>query len=230
MPPTVHIIQHVAFEDIGAFKQTLDQRGYLASVLEAGASDLETDETRDADLLVVLGGPIGAYEAKKYPVLTHEVSLIAHRLERKMPVLGVCLGAQLLALSANAHVYPGPRKEIGWAPVSLTPEGKRSPLAAVSDIPVLHWHSDTFDLPRDALRLASTEAYPNQAFSIGTHALGLQFHLEAGARIEQWLIGHAAELAAADVDVNALRNETRANHRAAAAAANALLSTWLDGL
>jgi GMP synthase (glutamine-hydrolysing) len=228
--PAVHIIQHVGFEDVGSFKQTLDKRGYVATVLEAGISDLDTEVTRNADLLVVLGGPIGAYEERTYPFLATERTLIAARLERKLPVLGVCLGAQLLALSANASVYPGPVKEIGWAPVTLSPEGERSPLAAIAGIPVLHWHGDTFDLPHGAVGLASTAAYPNQAFSIGQHALGLQFHIEAGARIEQWLIGHALELATAGVDVAALRSETRANLAASAVAANAVLDAWLDGL
>jgi GMP synthase (glutamine-hydrolysing) len=119
-------------------------------------------------------------------------------------------------------------KEIGWAPVRLTPEGERSPLAAIGNAHVLHWHGDTFDLPDGAALLASTGTYSHQAFALGNHALALQFHLEAGAAIERWLIGHTLELSLAGVDLDRLREETAAHFPRIKIAAAAVLTAWLD--
>jgi GMP synthase (glutamine-hydrolysing) len=161
----------------------------------------------------VLGGPIGAYEADLYPFLATELRILEARLRAGRPTLGICLGAQVMAAALGARDYPLPRKEIGWAPVTLTAEGRASMLRHVDgDVPVLHWHGDTFDLPEGATLLASTETCPHQAFQWGPSALGLQFHLEVVAsEIERWLIGHACELATLrpGVTISSLRAETQ---------------------
>ena len=200
-------IRHVPFEDLGAFEPAFIEAGCRIEYVEAPTGNLRDLDIRAPDVVVILGGPIGAYEEGRYPFLCHELSLIEQRLNMEMPLLGICLGAQPIARACGAKVYPGAVKEIGWGRVMLTAAGKESVLAPLSaDVPVLHWHGDTFDLPADAERLASTELYPNQAFSIGTHVLGLQFHLEASAAaIESWLVGHAFELAHAGVDIRSLR-------------------------
>ena len=159
---------------------------------------------------VVLGGPIGAYEEASYPFIRDELRLLERRLQADRPTLGICLGAQMMARALGARVYPGPRKEIGWTPLCLSPEGQVSPLAHVDGAltSMLHWHGDTFDLPHGATGLASTDLYPNQAFSWGRSALALQCHPEVRAdRLEHWLIGHAAELAAAGISIPDLRAE-----------------------
>jgi len=209
----------------------LAQRGYRAEYREAGVSPPTAADWRDAALVVVLGGPIGVYEADRYPWLAHEIAGLRERLGRRLPTLGICLGAQLMAAALGARVYPGPVKEIGWGELALTDAGHRSCLAALGDAPVLHWHGDTFDLPEGATRLASTALTPNQAFAVGDHALALQFHVEAdGAAIEPWLIGHTCELGQAGVSVNALRARSiEVATRAAQAGAQAL-GAWLDGL
>ncbi|CAA7615762.1 Glutamine amidotransferase [Candidatus Terasakiella magnetica] len=204
-------IRHVAFEDLGSFEPVLLRAGYDITYVEAGWDDLAALDPLAADLVVVLGGPIGAYEDDIYPFLRHELALIAARLQAGRPLIGICLGAQLIARALGARVYPNNGvKEIGWSRLDLSEAGMASPLKALAGIPVLHWHGDTFDLPAGATLLASTAITRNQAFAWGGAALGLQFHVEATARgMERWFIGHAAEIGSvAGLSVCGLRAAT----------------------
>ena len=149
-------LRHVAFEDLDGFAPLLEARGYRLSSCDAATDDLAAAALGDADLLIVLGGPIGAYEDTDYPFLAPEIALIERRLAQGRPVLGLCLGAQLMARALGARVYPAGFKEIGWAPVALSRDGQNSALAALDGDAVLHWHGDTFDLPAGAPRLAAT--------------------------------------------------------------------------
>ncbi len=220
-------IRHLAFEDLGLFGEVLSAAGWSISYHEAGLEDLDAPILA-ADLAVVLGGPIGVYEADRYPFLTAELAALEKRLATGLPTLGICLGVQLMATALGARIYPGGRKELGWNEVRLTEAGRTSPLAHLDGRPVLHWHGDTFDLPAGANLLASTDLYENQAFSLGNHALALQFHAEAdGLRIEQWLIGHTCELTSAGIDIPALRARSQETGPALRAADMALVTDWL---
>ncbi len=203
-------IRHVHFEDLGSLEAVLAEQGYGVGYAEAGLDNIAALDPLEPDLLVVLGGPIGAYEEASYPFVLDEVTLIEKRLAADRPTLGVCLGSQLMARALGARVYPAARKEIGWAPLTLTEEGRRSCLGFLSpdETPVLHWHGDTFDLPRGAVRLASTPACENQAFAWDRRGLALQFHAEATAKgLERWYIGHACEIGATpDVTIARLRS------------------------
>ncbi|MFV0662685.1 glutamine amidotransferase [Denitromonas sp.] len=226
--PRALVLRHVAFEDLGLFEGPLRQRGYAIETVDAGV-DAHPRRLRSADLLVICGGPISAYDADRYPYLSEEIIAIRDRLAARAPTLGLCLGAQLMACAMGARVYPGKRKELGWAPLQLTEAGCASPLAAVGDLPVLHWHGDTFDIPKGATWLAASADTPHQAFSVGHHALALQFHLEMDpTRVEQWLIGHALELAEAGINLPALRTATALHGPQLAPIARSVLTTWLD--
>jgi GMP synthase (glutamine-hydrolysing) len=229
---TAAAIRHVHFEDLGAFETVLTGSGYHVQYWDAGICDLHATELANSDLLVVLGGPIGVYETDRYPFLTDEIALIEKRLNFARPALGICLGAQLFARGLGASVYPGPAKEIGWAPVTLTAAGKRSPLKSLENVSVLHWHGDTFDLPEGAELLASTSICRNQAFSYGKSVLAFQFHPEASAKnFERWVIGHAVEISnAPGVSVTNLRSETARFAPESAPLGQQCLREWLKQL
>ena len=228
--PTALVLRHVAFEDLGLFEAPLRERGYSIDIVDAGVNATGR-RLRQADLLVICGGPIGAYEIDRYPWLQEEIDAVSDRLAAGAPTLGLCLGAQIMAAALGARVYPGGHKELGWAPLQLTEAGCASPLAAVGDLPVLHWHGDTFDIPRGASWLAASADYPHQAFSVGRHGLALQFHLEADpARFEQWLIGHSGELAAAGVDLPNLRAATAHHGPKLVPVARSVITSWLHAL
>jgi GMP synthase (glutamine-hydrolysing) len=227
MMKTLLAIRHVAFEDLGGFECPLVEAGYTIRYGDMGEGAVA--DFGDPDLLVVLGGPIGAYEDDLYPWLKDEIAIIARRLKGQKPVLGICLGAQLMARALGARVYPGPAKEIGWKPLKPAPDGLLAPLAGH---PVLHWHGDTFDLPDGATHLASTDVCRNQAFSLGRHGLAFQFHPEAQEQgFEHWLIGHACEIAATPgVTVNGLRADTARLAAPALAKGQQVLRDWLAQL
>ena len=203
-PNTVYAIQHLAFEDLGAWEDVFYQLGLRVRYFEAGLDDLRK-AYEYTGLTIILGGPIAVYETGDYPFLQQEIDLLKVRLEQNLPTLGICLGAQLIAHALGTKVYAGPDKEIGWSKLKLVPV-ENNPLAVLENIKVLHWHGDTFDLPEQAELLASSDLYPHQAFRIGTNILALQFHPEVAAdSLEKWLIGHTSELRQANLDIPALR-------------------------
>jgi GMP synthase (glutamine-hydrolysing) len=224
-------IRHVPFEDLGTFEPMLRQAGYDVRYIEAGLDDVGAAGLDEADLLIVLGGPIGAYEEAGYPILVDELALLDRRLSSDRPTLGICLGAQLIARALGSRVYSTGVKEIGWAPLELRNAGRAGVLRHLDGFNVLHWHGDTFDLPDGCELLASTAVCRHQAFARGPNLLALQFHPEVDERnIERWLIGHACELAGAGIDPAALRARSREAAPALRPAGDALIAEWLQSV
>jgi len=226
---SVIALRHLQFEDLGTIEPLLVERGYRVRYVDATVADLKTLDVVSPDLVVVLGGPIGAFDDDTYPFVAQEIALVKARLQSRRPLLGICLGAQFIARVLGAHVYPMGYKEIGFSPLTLTSEGRGSPLAALGDTPVLHWHGDRFEIPDGATRLAGTADCPNQAFSYGENVLGLQFHLEADTkRIEQWLVGHANELGQLEIDPRVIREHAQALDGELTKASRNVMAAWLD--
>lgn len=230
---TATVIRHLAFEDLGSLTDALKHQNYVINYIEAGLDSISEIQPLSPDLVVILGGPIGAYEEQDYPFLVDELSLLERRLQADLPTLGICLGAQLMARALGARVYPGADKEIGWSPLKLSDAGRNSALSnlAAEYTDVLHWHGDTFDLPVGATHLASSQKYQNQAFSWGKSALALQFHPEVTPLgLERWFIGHAGEINATfDINVQALRADTARYAPQLEIQASQFWRTWLDG-
>ena len=229
---TAVAIRHVHFEDLGSFAVPIEAAGYKVRYLDPGIGELRPQDVDAADLLVVLGGPVGAYEGHLYPILDEELALLQGRLATGAPTLGICLGAQLITRALGARVAPGSAKEIGWAPIDLTNAGRDGPLRHLESVHVLHWHGEAFDLSPGATCLASTAFCSNQAFALGRTTLGFQFHPEADGRgFERWLVGHAVELAGVPgLSVTTLRADAQRVGAAAGTAGRRCIAEWLDGL
>ena len=228
-PDTVYAIQHLAFEDLGAWENVFYQLGLRVRYFEAGIDDLRKAYEYKG-LTIILGGPIGVYETVDYPFLQQEIDVLKVRLEKNLPTLGICLGAQLIAHALGAKVYAGHSKEIGWSKLTL-PVAENNPLQALENIEVLHWHGDTFDLPEQAELLASSDLYPNQAFRVGQNILALQFHAEvASESLEKWLIGHTCELRKAQINIPTLRADHQSYAPALEQAASSVLLHYLENL
>lgn len=227
---TAVAIRHVAFEDLGLLEKLLPEHGFTTSYLDAPTAS-DWSPARDADLLIVLGGPIGVADEEIYPFLKPELEVITERVTADRPTLGVCLGAQLMAVAIGGSVGPGTAAEIGYAAVTLTDAGRDSVLAPLEDVPVLHWHGDVITTPPEIPPLATTTVCAHQAFARGSNLLALQFHLEAEpSSLESWLVGHTYELSKGGISINGLRDDAAKYGPQLAAAALEVFDPWLSGL
>jgi GMP synthase (glutamine-hydrolysing) len=209
------VIRHVEHEHIGTIAAAFERARLSYSYLDVFRGQSMPEDLSGYDGLIVMGGPMGVYEADRYPFLTAEMRLIRQAARASMPVLGICLGSQLIAGALGARVYPGPQKEIGWYPIEVV----ASQDDLVRDLPsrflALHWHGDTFDLPPGAERLFRSQLYENQGFRFGRSIYAFQFHFEVTAvMIADWLDdkGCQSEIAAVPgLRAAAIRLDTQRN-------------------
>lgn len=172
-----HYLQHVPFEGLGSIAPWLKNAGYEISCTQFFNTE-ELPEIADIDFLIVMGGPMSVNDGQEYPWLTLEKQFIKNAVEAEIPVLGICLGAQLIASAMGAKVFQNSVKEIGWYPVRAVKPKRNSVFQFPEETDVFHWHGETFSLPDDATQIARSEGCANQAFQIGNNIIGLQFHLE----------------------------------------------------
>lgn len=209
------VFQHVPHEILGTFNPQLKDVGFRIRYVNFGRTPDAQPNVEKYDGLIVLGGPMCLSQRDNYPHLDTEIEAIRTAMEQQMPILGICLGAQLIAAALQARVHRNPVKEIGWYDVSPTDAGRKDPLFRFfrSSEKIFQWHGDTFDIPHDAVCLASSPDCANQAFRYGDRVYGLQFHLEVDAPlIERWLKtpAHIRELEELGPDITAdnIRAET----------------------
>ncbi len=176
----IHWLQHVPFEELGSIEKWAKARKHAVSVTSFAEND-PLPELDAVDFLIVMGGPMNIYEEDEYPWLAGEKRTIEEAIKKDKIVLGICLGAQLIADVLGGKVFPNEYKEIGWHPIALTEAGARSEVFGFlpPELTVFQWHGDMFHLPDGAVRLATSEGCRNQAFAWGDKVLGLQFHMES---------------------------------------------------
>ena len=226
------IVQHVPFEGPGHLAPLLREAGYRSTVYHPPRDEVSTIDPADLDLLVLLGGPMSANDHVHDHAMYEVLQLARIALERGVPMLGICLGAQVMALAAGGEVVPMARKEIGLHPLTLTAQGQASPLRHIDAAqPVLHWHGEQIRLPPRAKRLAQTAQAEVQAFMPAPRALGLQFHLEAELdHLDEWTAPYADELRVAGIAPAPLLEQAAREAPALRATGRAVLGEWLRSL
>ena len=190
----LHYLQHVPFEDLGSIEPWAETMAYEISSTRLYAKD-PFPKLDDIDWLIIMGGPMSVGEEDKYPWLFSEKNYIEQAVVKGKIVLGICLGAQLIADVLGAKVYPNAYKEIGWFPIQKTHETGDARLADFlpDKIDVFHWHGDTFDTPAGAIHIAKSAACENQGFIYDDHIVGLQFHLETMEKGAKDLIANCGD-------------------------------------
>ena len=196
----VLVFQHDPLEELGFFAEVLEKQGARYRIIRLFHGEMAAEEWGRVGALIVLGGSIDVDDEESFPVLRWEKRIIRAAIDERVPILGICFGAQLIAATLGTPVYHGRVKEIGWSPVSITPHGQVDSLLGYlpENATVFQWHSGGFDLPQGAIRLASSPHFENQAFRLGKSVYGLQFHLEVTPRmIARWIDERSKELAQA---------------------------------
>lgn len=190
----IHHLQHVPFEDLGSMQQVLEEKGHQLSATHLYKTS-NFPAIADFDWLIVMGGPMGIYDENTYPWLAAEKHFIREAIEAGKIVVGICLGAQLIADVLGAKVYANKNKEIGWFDIQRSAGLDNTVLAQAipKTFKAFHWHGDTFDIPEGAVPFGSSEACKNQGFILNNRILGLQFHLETTADSASRLIEHCAD-------------------------------------
>jgi len=223
-------IQNIACEPLGSLA---DEASGLADFTYVHP---EKGEALPASLagwegLIVLGGPMAVYESDRHPFLAAELELINQAISADFPVLGICLGSQLIAAAGGARVYAGETREAGWGEVLLSDAAETDELfgGLPSPLPVFQLHGDTFDLPAGAVRLAGNDAYANQAFRLGRNIYGLQFHVEMTAELAaRWVRIYRTYIAEASIEPENLLEDLEARCQVLRSAAKRIISGFLE--
>ncbi len=226
------IIRHVPHEGVAGYRAPVEAAGYVVDRVDVSDPGFSRIDLCEHDLLIMMGGPMGVYEQDRHPWIACQLARLRKRLAADLPTLGVCFGAQMIAAALGAQVYPGPVKEVGFHPVRVHGHAMDGPLRHLVDVPVLHWHGDTFTLPADVELLASSHLYEHQAFRRGRNLLALQFHAEMGEdeRFEAWIEEWPGCIQAAGTSEAAFRDAHDRHGPQAVAAGRRVIAEWLDGI
>lgn len=227
------VFSHERHEGPGQFGDILRERGFYVRVVLTPEENIAALDALEPDVLLVMGGPMGVYEAKEYPFLKAEIEFLKKRIAADLPTLGICLGSQLIAAALGEKVFKGNAgQEIGWLPLSLTDAGKNHAVAQLAGdkTNMFHWHSDTYELPKGAVLLASSAMYQNQIYSYGRNILGVQCHPEVTpAQAREWLDAMSDEIAASKIvnGIEELRTQTEQNIDRMSVQSKLFFEEWL---
>lgn len=226
------IIRHVPVEGVAGFRQPIEAAGYHVDRIDVTDPAFSSLDFREPDLLIMMGGPMSVYDTAEHPWITSQLRRLQMRLEADRPTLGVCLGAQMIAAALGGTVHAGPVKEVGFHPIALHDGAQNGPLRHIADVPMLHWHGDTFTLPDNVELLASSHLYAHQAFRRGANLLALQFHAEMGLdpRFDAWLEQWPDAIEAAGTDAASLRAAHDRHGPGAVSAGQVMIAEWLQQL
>jgi GMP synthase-like glutamine amidotransferase len=191
----IHILIHAPFETAGAIYTWMTQRGHAYTQTHLYAPEARLPSPQDVDMLIVMGGPMSIYDEDEYPWLTQEKAFLRACIAQKKTILGICLGGQLLADSLGATITKNPHREIGWFPITLTPQSQQHPLlqGIPSTFEAQHWHGETFAIPHGAIALGSSQGCHNQGFIYHERILALQCHLEIRTEDMRGFVKEAAD-------------------------------------
>ncbi|MEO8723616.1 MAG: glutamine amidotransferase [Sphingobium sp.] len=226
------IIRHVPYEGVAGYRDPVERAGYAIDRIDVADPRFAHIDLCAPDLLIMMGGPMGVYEQDEHPWIACQLRRLRLRLEADRPTLGVCFGAQMMAVALGARVFAGLVKEVGFHVITLHQAGTASPLRHLEGIPVLHWHGDTFTLPDNVEHLGFSHLYDHQAFRRGPNLLALQFHAEMGEdpRFHAWMEQSPASIAEAGSDAASLRAAHDAHGPVAVAAGRRMIAQWLTEL
>lgn len=210
--PEYLVLQHIECEDLGTIEPALSDRGIGYKYIRLFDGEPVPHNIEKYSGIIILGGPMNVYEEEKFPYLKDEDLLIKKAINMSYPMLGICLGGQLIAKATGAQVKKGATKEIGWYKLNLSTGGKEDKVfgSMPEELIVFQWHGDTFDIPEGAVHLAGSELFPNQAYRVGDNVYGLQFHLEVTEKIiNSWIAEYQDELATLNyIDYERIINDT----------------------
>jgi len=229
--PKIYVVEHFPCETLGAIASILRERGISSRYIRVYRDVPVPARIGQAAGLILMGGPMGVYEQDRYPFLRQEMTLIEDALREEKPILGICLGSQLLAATLGAPVVKGARKEIGWHTVHLTARARRDRLwkGEPACFTPFHWHGDVFDLPRGGISLASSDLTRQQAFRYGLNAYGFLFHMEVTPKIIQQLVkAFPGELREAGVDRATLSQKTSGHVLPLQRIGRRVFGRWVD--
>ena len=228
------VLTHLSQEGSCSLGRILIERGFRVKTINVPQRGVDDIDPLKPDLLVVMGGPVGVYQADDYPFIGQEIEILKARLAADKPTIGICLGSQMMAKALGSEVYPGAAgKELGWYPLQVSAAGQNSFARHLdgSSANMFHWHGDTFDLPEGAELLASSAQYANQIYTHGENALGLQCHPEVMAQsLQEWFVMFTRQITGPDalVSIDRLRAETAEHIEGLNKQASLFFNEWLD--
>lgn len=228
--PKIIVLQHAEAEQPGRIARAIHREHVQYDCIRSWEGQPVPANVDEVDALVVMGGPMSVYETGRYPFLADEITLVQSAISAGKPVLGVCLGSQLMAAALGARVYPNVRKEIGWFDIRFSNEAAGDALlrGLPASLKAFHWHGDTFDLPEGAVRLASSDVTPNQAFRFGRNAYALQFHMEVdGESLEALLRAFPDDLEGQPQSADDIRSLAATHLAALNEAGDSFFSRWV---